>query len=1344
MPNAAGASGSLREISRGAITACAIERGTDGVIVRKRLVLDREVVGERRWGGHSDRFAAMAGRQAALAEECPRVASVVASSPGEVVTRYCPFSGETLLRHCGQPSPELLRAVSIAALVSLRDLHASGAAHGNLKPGNVLLPRLSLRSAEVLWTDPGPDGNTPADEDARHLGAFLHLFATGHVACEDGRDAPERWRHLGSSADVWCRVVRGLLAGDADLDAAIAQIRGSTRGAAPRARTVAAIAVPLAVVSVAGGILVLQDDPAPEPEATTWDAQSQKRWEALCLASERWLLRFVQEVSTEALERDEHLRQEVASSVRQIRGGSLVVDPRAIAAVEGMPTYAELAQQWSGLAGEPPDEAAVGRAAGVAETIERALARDEWPLLARLAEMEVLFEGRGWSRLASIAGGLRSGVDLDAPRGLAAVVEDAIVRGQRLVAIEEQWQRLAAAESMFEPTGNPLLVRFDEALASATRGVDLGGDPIGEQEAVLQAWSDTYDRLVQMVREQWEGLDARLLNSETRGPAGAGSPSLDAFEAFLTQVEDPIYQRIDVSVDPHPATAIRARFDALAARASDVDAALPEDAEVAALLTRMESVAAEVESFEARPWNRRTRQPLLADAAGLARTVGELEPMLIALEFASTTTIREFSEALAMESSISVAPQIDAVWRRQRDALVTAHADDADVRQLAASIRDVRQVLASVEAASGVSSVDDLAERLPEGIRREVVSGAYRDVANRSLDSMLSELNWSPTGELDDPAAGDRIAASRGLSETRIDTIARMFQELALAKQGLSRGVLGDESGPDGAAPFSTWDAWAATPEFVDMRVPEALPELDTTITRIRELRALDERDALAGIQQDDPFEVVLDAWTRMSDATPSWPNGITEFRREREIRARLAEARLAEASRAGIEPLRVRMVTLGLERWLGAHGAISTTVELEELLDASAEFFDSGSTLPIDAAYNLAVREFTLQLAEADHEAQARQVAGAFMDRVEAIDPERTSARVRETLDRAREILSDRGVSADPAALGPATVGWRGEASPDNSSIVFSRSIDGIERRLEFVFVAVLGGDPVFLATEELSIGLFSAIASRGDAWEELSAQWLELAGAMQGDSRWTGARGWSWRDDRLLGNGSWMVQDPTMSGRAVLAGGLDQAQNPSPTLTHPMQDVSVLAAARVAALAGCRLPRPGEYREAYQSLRDSTRNTWNLRDAALSAQEEHADSLRAQGVRISDPDESAFDPQPSTAEVNDGTVWFLAVGDGSGEPFRNLIGNVAEFVEVEGGGHGVVGGSSLSSGAPDPAFEVWALPLARARTGFGDVGMRLAFDAPGVISRQPIREALADLIDTRAYILPNSAGGP
>lgn len=1339
MRTAAGASGSLREISRGAITACAIERGTDGVIVRKRLVLDREVVSERRWGSHSDRFAAMAGRQAALAEACPRVASVVASSPGEVVTRYCRFSGETLLRHCSQPSPELLRAVSIAAFVSLRDLHASGAAHGNVKPGNVLLPRLSLRSAEVLWTDPGPDGNTSADEDARHLGAFLHLFATGQVACEDGSDAPERWRHLGSSAEVWCRVVRSLLGGDADLAAAIAQVRGSTRGTAPRARTVAAIVMPLAVVSVAGGILVLQNDPAPEPEATTWDAQSQKRWEALCLASDRWLLRFVQEVSTEALERDEHLRQEVASSVRQIREGSLVVDPRAIAAVEGMPTYAELAQQWSGLAGEPPDEAAVGRAAGVAESIERALARDEWPLLARLAEMEVLFEGRGWSRLASIAGGLRSGVDLNAARGLAAVVEDAIVRGQRLVAIERQWQRLAAAESVFEPTGNPLLARFDEALASATREVDQGGDPIGEQEALLQAWSNMYDRLVQTVREQWEGLDAQLLNSETRGPAGVGSPPLDAFEAFLTRVEDPIYQRIDVSVDPHPATAIRARFDALAARASDVDAALPEDTEVSALLTRMGSIAAEVESFEARPWNRRTREPLLADAAGLARTVGEIEPTLIALEFASTTTIREFSDALAMEASISVAPQIDAVWRRQRDALIVTHADDADVRQLAASIRVIRQVLASLESASGVSSVDNLAERLPEGVRREIVSGAYRDVANRSLDSMLSELNWAPTGELDDPRAGDRIAASQGLNETRVDTITRMFQELASARQSLSRGVLGDESGPDGAAPFSTWDAWAATPEFVDMRVPEALPELDTTITRIRELRTLDAREALVGIQQDDPFEVVLDAWARMSDATPPWPIGIIEFRREREIRARVAEA-----SQAGIEPVRERMVTLGLERWLGAHGAISTTVELEELLDASAEFYDSGSALPIDAAYNLAVREFTLQLADADGEAQARQVAGTFMDRVEAIDPGRATARVRETMDRVREILSDTGDSADPAALGPATVGWRGEASPDNSSIVFSRSIDGIERRLEFVFVPVPGDNPVYLATEELSIGLFSAIASRGDAWEELSAQWLELAGAMQGDSRWTGARGWSWRDDRLLGNGSWMVQDPTMSGRAVLAGDLDPAQNPSPTLTHPMQDVSVLAAARVAALAGCRLPRPGEYRDAYQVLRDPTSSTWNLRDAALSAQEEHADSLRAQGVRISDPDESAFDPQPSTAEMNDGTVWFLAVGDGSGEPFRNLIGNVAEFVEIEGGGHGVVGGSSLSSGAADPAFEVWPLPLARARTGFGDVGMRLAFDAPGVISRQPIREALADLIDTRAYILPNSAGGP
>ncbi|UYV13414.1 MAG: hypothetical protein NCW75_03810 [Phycisphaera sp.] len=1229
--------------------------------------------------------------------------------------------------------------IAIAALESLRVLHASGGTHGNVKAGNILLPRLSLRSAGVLLTDPGSDVNVSADEDVRSVGAFLHFFATGQASCEDGVASFERWSHLGSSAEVWCRVVHGLVDGDVGPEEAITQIRGSTRGAAPRSRVVAAVAVPLVVVSVAGGILVFQNEPDPKPEAMTWDAQSQKQWEALCSASDRWLLRFVQEVSTDVLERDEHLDREVVSSIRGVRDGSLVVDPRAIAGVEGMPTYADLAQQWNALGGESPDEATVRRAAGVAVSIERALTEDRWPLLDRLADLEVLFKDRGWNGLAFIAAELRSGVNLDAPQGLAAVVEDAIARGQRLTRIEDEWQNLATGASLFEATGNPLLDQFYEALASAAREVDRAGDPLGGLEAMILTWSSTYQRLVAMVRDRWEGLDAQLLNSETRVPAGADGLSLEAFETLLVLAEDPIYQRIDLSADPHPAMAIRARIDALAVRASGVEAALPGDEEAEALLDQLVSAAGELELFAARSWNRRTQESVSADAVSLSRTVGEIEPALAALEFVAKTTMSEFADTLARESSISGSPQINAVWRRQRDMLITTHAGDADVRQLARSVREIRDTLTLVESSSGASAVDDLAQQLPEGVRGEVVSDAYRVATNQSIGTMLAELDWASSGGLDDPEAAARLAVSQRMNEARFGTVVLMFRELASARQDLSRGLLGHVQGGAGAAPLSTWDAWAARPEFTDMLVPEAMPEFGTIITRIRELRSLGARESLAAIQLDDPFEVVVDAWARMSEATPNWPAEITEFRREQELRGILAAA-----SQVAGEPMRTRMATLGLERWLRAHSVVSTVAELEEVLGASSEFFDDGTVLPGEVAYNIAVRDFSLLLAGADDDAMARQAARAFVDRITALDMAQSLVQARETLNRAQEILTDTGVSADPTTLGPATVGWRGVASPDNARIVFTRSIDGIERRLEFAFVPVAGGDPVYLATEELSIGLFSAIASRSDAWEELATEWLELAGARQGDTRWTGARGWAWRGGRLLGNGSWMVQDPTMSGRAVLAGGLDAATNPSPTIAHPMQDVSVLAAARVAELSGCRLPRREEYRDAYRELRDATGVTWNLRDSALAAQNEHVSTLRAQGVRISNPDESAFDAQPATSGADDSTVWFLPVDDGDGEPFRHLVGNVAEFVEANGGGFGVVGGSSLSGDAADRSFEMWPLPMARARTGFSDVGVRLAFDAPGVISRQPIREALADLLEAGAYILPNVTGEP
>ena len=211
------------------------------------------------------------------------------------------------------------------------------------------------------------------------------------------------------------------------------------------------------------------------------------------------------------------------------------------------------------------------------------------------------------------------------------------------------------------------------------------------------------------------------------------------------------------------------------------------------------------------------------------------------------------------------------------------------------------------------------------------------------------------------------------------------------------------------------------------------------------------------------------------------------------------------------------------------------------------------------------------------------------------------------------------------------------------------------------------------------------------------------------------------------------------------------------APSLEHPMQHLSPVAAVLAARAVGCRLPTSAEWKAAVVVAGTAPQN---LRDLTWRKQFEQAKELLRQGADPEYPGSGIFWPQSMQAQklqptqdgfaavdADDSVLWFSPVG--SGPKFQHLIGNVSEYVWEDRGalegleasgdrikaalGRGeqlrVIGGSALS---PKEILvsEPHTVSFAQAMSGYSDVGFRLAFTAPkgaGASSNGKLEEALA-----------------
>ncbi len=325
-----------------------------------------------------------------------------------------------------------------------------------------------------------------------------------------------------------------------------------------------------------------------------------------------------------------------------------------------------------------------------------------------------------------------------------------------------------------------------------------------------------------------------------------------------------------------------------------------------------------------------------------------------------------------------------------------------------------------------------------------------------------------------------------------------------------------------------------------------------------------------------------------------------------------------------------------------------------------------------------------------------------------------------------------------------------------------FALSIAGVDPPLLFVRVEPAGSRPFYLCSTALSFGQFAGITDAASAWEQMKRfRWIAEQGKR--DTR-RGPRVWEWSSRSSLEMSVpmlWLTPDDDndypLSFRISRFNrtALTDEVGGNPTTDHPMQYISCQAAMYVAGLCGCRLPTAAEWRDAYAIYEKTVPpERWNLRDQTWETYRRYAVAGSPTNIRW--PDDGIYHPpgdqSPTGGDArarpeNDGTLFFRKVNAPGGGTFRQLVGNVAQFLcnasdafdawPEKGTAEGidkfiiqnpdstfVIGGSALSP--PELPFDK-PLVLSRTDTAFADVGLRLAFTAPARSLAEKLKWALA-----------------
>jgi hypothetical protein len=1364
-----------------------------------------------------------------------------------------------------------LSHLAASVVDGLREIQrVAGRAHGNLKAGNVLIGGRDgpfIGGDPIVLTDlraPSLLTDSSYASDVRGLGAILYEAITRRPLRE--REQPDLtpagvWDRLGSTAATWSEICRRLLretpgAGPPSLEEIRAML--PRRSAGQRTgRTVFAVGIGALVLGVAVGSWwrsgsdaqalrpkTIADSPADERNARLLSlTQLGEEWPGIVNDWGYWF--FAREAIAAKLERlPKGAAERVpATLLSALRPGDLR-SPAEIVGVPASDREQQLRRNPSTWSEEPTVglQGSLGRIRDASDArFAIAALRTEIRAFAPSSKLEdwaAEYQRRGWigaaRRMRSAADQIAAIVDPGTRDG-AGISPDGLAAGLSVVAcarsLDEVLRELADREAQLSASGDPVLAGFP-AMVSSHTAQSFRGETDAERFARLEA--DVREAL-----ELATGLLARSSNPDWDRASFlqssvyqslAGKPASDhglaLASAWLREAGSGDYAPLSRAWLDDWRT--RSRAEAATLRLT-LGAAVSDERRARRFKDDPASIRAGLDDAEARITALAGVFVSARSEPGLRKSVEEIDDRLSRL-----------AVAIPRESEFE---SIEALLAHARTVTFGSAAIEARWK---AAVTDASRSVASGDVASVERRL--LHEWEP---RLRAVEEAFvvdvppiPSISREALDRVLATRR-----ERDLSKVADRVAIEAEALPVEIEEVAKDYREWAeevvRAAEGagrasfmLSRGYGLDEPDAGGV----TMRALLA-PSLQQPLAVTLTPVVRPITARVAELESLsnaqdvEELLSVAERSSNSDLSLAVGAIERLS-RLGVWSSASGEAIRRLERVARVAKGfplRLdgtdMPSERAAIVVARVETACARI--WESAAvGASRIEAEAERAssLDAVfslAEVMGVAGRVSLSgrAAFNWelwTLRQRLRSIPAGTPSAESEMVGRASAPFITTAVPLADDPGVRRLLRRL-----ERGMAADaPAEFSPDDAGPRAWETPLRAKWSVRESAETLTylwagptgtHAIDFRLVSAPGLSPFYMATRELTLGLFlDALAESGRAGDlaerspaggavlEMPAvERREVADSRRGPRVWTAELR---SDARIpirptLGGGpdsmwGWYTTNETMIGfrgpsprQSYLPNFATLPNEQLPTVDKPVQYISPEAAVLVARLLGCRLPTSAEWRAALEGAGGlgNAASGANLRDESWRIAFDQIELMRRthRGRYTLEPempnggifwplgsrentndDPPEWDRSPASA-VDDGVLFFrdAARGPTPDSAVQELIGNVAEMlwedprslerlpyaptaaelfeaIPRDYAPLRVVGGSALSppgwgDGVPYRPDEPYSPESpARARRGYSDLGVRLAFPAVGLADDVSPRERAVRALQQAQYL--------
>lgn len=1288
--------------AHGSVSRARRADGERGIFAIKRLTLPVEDPGEPRW--ELQTFLDRA-----------RVQQHVASSGGShwapvhdlgldgdsawFVSDYHPLSVQKLLDgHVPFKSRALYELVHgiVAGLSELKEIR--GRAHGNLKPGNILIAGRDLSGARVLLADPATNAQ------AARSGEPGDLFALGEIICllvDPGAlsarawpiEPSPQWRILGRRAEAWrrlCNELRNPVPGDRP---SLAEVARRLRALRPRRKfpvrkVLAATLTPAILVCAYLGVVSFLDHSARA---------------RFCQARREWLGRYVQAVSD-----DSQLRQRWGrdADLRRLLAEAPVGRLRAIDCDS---------RRW--LRYRFDDYLALRAANASVGEIEREMS-GRWRVVIRAQELRDKFRERNWSQpdwyLGKLIEATHPAPGADVAGGIDRLLRAAPLIESGLAMADSDWTQFSMRLRQIEAANDPVLSALARALRkSAASDVRLTANGFTGLDA-LNADIEQADRLAEALRTTWPtNVDREQFDRDVAAAINLKDVKPGDVDKWLALVSANAYRRAEAT-----ATAEELRKHLIETTDLVTHAHLASD-ETSSFESARQEAAFAISSFEQYPFTQRN----LNDGV-FARKRDEVRNRIDALRrFYHPETPQDWLKTLPPVATGS--QRINKFWQAWQKLLADSLPEMSKNPDVFLANQRATEQLRAV-----LVSLDEGFPPAP-GLPTPAFAAAARQRREQMIGKLLPLIE--PHAPRLDPDLVKTAQREYGQWTADLIALSRDFP--------ITRELLSLDDHPD-----AHWKQ--DKPDFWNDPLIQSLVKDD--LARLARLAALKSasRNTLIKDAASDSTEIALAAWRLLDHVNPPWPSQGTELAIELGLREQLARAMKYLKDPRDAEAPAAELAKQAPVRWLRYAKNASSESMLQLAWKLRKAFGMDASAI---AALSPSLR-FDLYLAElhramgAGNDADIRSAVGglakaatelrdkpgmqdlsARLARLNAPEPfeaQKPGDSFKLTLPGLREPMEFRRVEKD--GVHPFYL--------CTTEVSFGQFVGVIEGTHSWAQAKLLPW-PVAPGQTDARLG--------PRVW-----QWSDQPGSIMETPQY-----WYTPEDEND------YPAPFRAGR-FNRNVLNDAVGGNPSPDHPMQYISAQAALFYAELCDCRLPTSVEWQTARLAYeKDVPLGKWNLRDQTWDQQRRYVASGRG-GTRW--PDAGIFPTTGLSASArgsaatarpeNDGTLFFRPVATADGKVFAHLVGNVAQFVcetpdvfdawpdkrTAEGVRrfcermpHSifVIGGSALS---PPQAPIDKPLPVLRDTDAYADVGMRLAFTAPS----RTLAEKLKWLLGNPPYL--------